>query len=268
MVRHQPKECRKTQRLLNCFISGELSVESSQEILQHLEHCHICQEEQRLKEEIRDSIRASWASQPVPDGLRQRLRKSALPRPVKPTATYLRWAAGFVLAVAALYLVTLFAPSSLAVLAVNHYHEVVQDHLNCQESHNPSKASLPVTEELKVLETALEHAPGEATLLSAHLCHYGGIDFWHFVFKGPQHHFSIILEKRGFLERLDPVDSSRHASVGLIAVRLMEREGTSVACFQSRDYFVYLVLNEEDPRHSYELAKSLFPSIQDSLESL
>ncbi len=271
MVRHEPKGCRKTQRLLNDFISGELSVESSQEILQHLEDCQVCQQEQRLKEEIRHSIRQSWAKQPMPPGSQGRIRKSVLPRQMAPPATYLRWAAGFVVAVAALYLVTLFAPNSLAVLAVDHSQQVVQDHLRCPESRSPTKASLPDTlqaEELKALEAALLHVQGEAPLLSAHLCRYGGIDFIHFVFKSPQQHYSIILEERSLLERLDSADSSRQRKVGSIPVRLMERDGTSVACFQSRDYFVYLVLNEEDPQRSYDLAKNLFPAIQNSLETL
>lgn len=270
MVSHQPKECQKTQRLLNDFIAEELPSEASQEVSQHLESCPLCQQEMKLRQDLRLAIRQSWAKQPMPEGLADRIGRSAQPRSAWPSGVLLRLAAGLVLALAAFYLLTLFVPDSLPLLAVDHYHEAVQDHLRCPERLHPMMPSLPDEERfqgLHGLETVLRTALQEASLVSAHLCRFADIDFIHFVFKGPERTFSLVLEERGPRQRLADVEPSQQRNVGDISVRLMEREGTSVASYESKGYFVYLVLDEEDPQLSYSIAQALFPTVQDSLQT-
>lgn len=271
MVSHQPNECKKTLRSLNDFIAGELPAESSEEISQHLQSCPLCQQERRLREELRLAIRQSWDKQPMPAGLADRIGRSALPRSAWPWGVLLRLAAGLVLALAAFYMLTLFVPDSLPLLAVDHYDEAVQDHLRCPERLHPMMPSLPDEERfqgLKELETVLRSALQDASLVSAHLCRYADIDFIHFVFKGPERIFSLVLEEREPRQRLADVESSQERNVGDISIRLMERDGTSVTSFESKGYFIYMVLDEENLQVSYLLAQALFPSIDDSLQSL
>ena len=62
----EPKDCRRTQELLDHFLAGELTVESNQEILHHLGHCSACQAEENSRLEARRLLVEGWNSQPVP----------------------------------------------------------------------------------------------------------------------------------------------------------------------------------------------------------
>ena len=71
----EPKDCKRVQKLLDHFLSGELTVESNQEILQHLEHCSACQAQEKSWLEARRLLVEGWDAQSVPAGLEDRVVK-------------------------------------------------------------------------------------------------------------------------------------------------------------------------------------------------
>jgi hypothetical protein len=69
----EPKDCKRIQKLLDCFLAGELTVESNQESLQHLEHYSTCRAEERSRLEARRLLVEGWNSKPVPLDLKDQV---------------------------------------------------------------------------------------------------------------------------------------------------------------------------------------------------
>lgn len=106
----ESKECRRVQKLLDHFLAGELAVETNQEILLHLEHCSVCREEENSRMRVRQVLKDSWNSQPVPSDLKEKItgglvsKSSALP-------VFLCLVAGLFLLAIALGILMLLSPS-------------------------------------------------------------------------------------------------------------------------------------------------------------
>ncbi|MBL8113176.1 MAG: zf-HC2 domain-containing protein, partial [Acidobacteria bacterium] len=70
-------------RVLDSYLSNELTVESNHEILEHLERCSACREELAARERLRRSVRRLAALEPGPaEGLEERLRRRLRETPV------------------------------------------------------------------------------------------------------------------------------------------------------------------------------------------
>ena len=69
----ESKECGRVQKLMDHFLAGELTVESSQEILLHLESCSTCRQEEKSRLRARQALNQGWSSQPVPPDLERKI---------------------------------------------------------------------------------------------------------------------------------------------------------------------------------------------------
>ena len=93
------KECRHVQKLMDHFLAGELTGESSQEILLHLESCSTCRQEEKSRLRARRALSRGWSSQPVPPDLEKKIMDGL--------ETRARTVPAFLLRMAALILMTL-----------------------------------------------------------------------------------------------------------------------------------------------------------------
>ena len=71
----ESKECGRIQKLMDHFLAGELTVESNQEILLHLEDCSTCRQEEKSRVEARRILSEGWVSQPTPPDLEDKIVK-------------------------------------------------------------------------------------------------------------------------------------------------------------------------------------------------
>jgi Putative zinc-finger len=67
------KICEKTREHLDAYISNELLVETSQNVMKHLEQCAACSELLQVRLRLKDHLKQAVNSEPVAGGLRDRI---------------------------------------------------------------------------------------------------------------------------------------------------------------------------------------------------
>lgn len=73
LVKVWDSNCTKTLALLDHFLSKELTIESTKEVVRHLESCPQCLVEFRFLEMVRNRIRESIENEKAPPVLRMRV---------------------------------------------------------------------------------------------------------------------------------------------------------------------------------------------------
>lgn len=191
--------CAKVRRRLDSYVAGELSVDLSHEMLEHLERCPACAAELKAREGLRAAVRrASAVPEPREDfeaEVRSRIAKT--PAPASGAAATLLLAASLLVATAAgtLFLVSRPAASpeaSDAARRAKAFLFAALNHKNCTlrfEKWTKAPAAAPadlgpkLTGELKAAATAAAgRLPGYEPV-TAHECSHAGEMVFHIVFR-------------------------------------------------------------------------------------
>ena len=69
------KQCERIRRHLDAYLSNELLVETTSDVLRHLESCQSCSRELEARTRVRDALRGAVASQIPPEELRQSIQR-------------------------------------------------------------------------------------------------------------------------------------------------------------------------------------------------
>jgi anti-sigma factor RsiW len=193
-------ECRAIRERADAFLTEQLLIETTQDIVRHLEGCPACRAEFEARRRLRSALKSSFEKtddlQPraeFVDALRARLAEEAA-TPGRSTASWRRWgamAAGLLLVVS-VGLVSLpwLSTSGLAALA----RLAVGDHENCALTF--SLAEEPITleqaarrydaafRELQTVEPATAALPGgPLDVVDRHSCVWQGVRFAHLVLR-------------------------------------------------------------------------------------
>lgn len=260
------KDCGRVLKLMDHFLAGELTVESSQEILLHLESCSTCRQEEKSRLGARRALNEGWRSQPVPSDLEKKIMDGL--------ETGAGIVPGFLLRVAALILVTLglgvlllfwLGPNSGTLIAQAHYDGIVGDHLNCSGHQTPPEAILPLDSVQTRIETALQGMGGSYRLLETRFCQVGKVEIVHYVFEGQGGQISVILEGKSNLEHLALQGNEPERILAGVRVILLpqEQDLVTLAGLETPGYFVYLVGEEEE--RTLQLAERIVPSLKAAL---
>jgi len=62
-------ECERIRRQLDAYLSNELLVETTSELLRHLEKCAACSQELATRVKVRDALRKAVLNESPPDHL-------------------------------------------------------------------------------------------------------------------------------------------------------------------------------------------------------
>jgi anti-sigma factor RsiW len=266
----ESKDCGRIQKLLDHFLAGELTVETNQEILLHLENCSTCRQEEKSRLEARRVLSKGWVSQPIPPDLEDKIVKGLEAKQGPLPASLLR-AAGFFLMVLGLGAALLFFPwlgeNGGALMAGTHYDQIVGDHLHCSGHQTPAESVMPLDSVQPSLEAAL-HEMGESyQLVAIRLCRVGEVALIHYVFEGEGRSMSLLLEEKSNLQHLAlQGDEPARVLDGMKVILLEEDQALiTLAGLETSDYFVYLVSEEEEPGQTFQLAEELIPSLKAAL---
>ncbi|MFQ5929535.1 MAG: anti-sigma factor family protein [Acidobacteriota bacterium] len=264
----ESKECRRVQKLLDHFLAGELAVETNQEILLHLEHCSVCREEENSRMRVRQVLKDSWNSQPVPSDLKEKIsgglvsKSSALP-------VFLRLVAGLFLLAIALGVLMLLSPSvgekTGTVMAFDHSPEAAQDHLNCSGQLPPPTAVLPLDPVAVSMQQALKEVDDSYQLIETRLCEVGDVHFVHYAFEGRGRRMSLILEEKSNHQHLVVRGDAPEKVLHGVEVILLQRDSLSLAYLETPNYFVYLISEEREPNQTFQLTEKIIPSLKAAL---
>lgn len=256
-------QCHEARELADPFLSDQLLVETTHEIVRHLEVCPSCREEFASRRALRVQLQSAFARAvdlaPRPefvDSLSSQLRPAA--RSTLSRRAWLQswWAA----AASALALVGggLFARetlhrSRLAALARN----AAGDHQNCALKFNLAERPIsledaarrydPAYGSLATIEAPTGLAGGPMEVLDRHSCVYDGRRFGHVVFRYRERFVSLLVT--ALTERMDT------------RPEMLPSEGAlRVASFSSGHHAVFVV-SDLSERETASVAEALAASV-------
>jgi predicted anti-sigma-YlaC factor YlaD len=194
--------CAKVRRRLDSYLAGELSVDLSHEILDHLERCPECRAESDAREKLRASLRRVAGATPGPrDGLEEEVRALLLKTPVRRPMAGLLLAASLVAGAGVtgwLVLSRAAAPDApraagdLAVLDASAADFAALNHKNCTRAGTWPREAASAEAFTGHLDARLAGAaraaaarlPGYAPVV-AHECAHAGEKIFHIILRRP-----------------------------------------------------------------------------------
>jgi hypothetical protein len=274
--------CAKVRRRLDSYLLGELSVDLSHEILEHLDRCPDCRAELQARERLRAATRLALAPAPEPrEGFDGEIR-SLLDR----TPRARRWPAGLLLAASLLlgagisgWLVlgrggstgvetrsaSLDAPSldqgAMAFAALNHRNCTLRGEWPADAPPLASLETGLAPNVAAAVEAAASRLPGYLPV-SVHECQHAGEIVLHIVFRragvaGPEGLVSLIATRPG------SALASAASRTGLRSGGL--RGGFAVAGTNGRDGRLVLVVGSGSEAETMALGRAVLPAFATAL---
>ena len=202
-------QCRNVRELLDAFLGDQLLVETTNDVVRHLETCPACRGELDGRRALRGRLQSAFARavELAPraeflNGLESRLRAQA-PSRMSRRSWLQSWgaaAAAIVTAISGgLFARSALRRSRLAALASN----AAGDHQNCAIKFNLAERPISLEEAARRYDPAFASfttltAPtglpnGPADILERHSCVYEGRRFAHVVFRYGRHIVSLLV---------------------------------------------------------------------------
>jgi anti-sigma factor (TIGR02949 family) len=281
MRNYNSEQCDRIRRHFDAYLSNELLVETTSDVLRHLESCEVCSRELEARTRVRDALRRVAVSQIPPEELRQSIQREL--RKMQPGflrgSRRLAWAA----ALAGVVVVVLGGIAAQQWIRVLRGRRIVasvlalgvSDHLQCAiKGHNyPDIANPP--EQLRqklgpqyagLLEVIQQKLPG-FEVLEAHICSVQGSPrkYVHFITRGRGTILSVILT-RSEGEQLPNGIALRMGASGSVNLYEAHLEGMNVAGFESKEYWGFVV-SDLGQDTTMQIAKELAPPLKAALEA-
>ena len=265
------KLCERTRRQLDAYVSNELLVETTAEVVRHLENCGACSSELESRLRLRAGLRRAALREMPPAHLSQSIRQRL--RRAQPGLLAGFRGATWVWAVAATLAVIVGGAAGQQALRLHHARQTVADilllgvadHLDCAvRGHNYPDLARSQDELLRrlppdcagLLPVVEEYLPG-FQVLEAHVCSVTGSPrkYVHFIARGEGALLSVVLTRRDGMS----LPQGRLLAADSVAdVYRAHLNNMDVAGFQSRDYFGFVVSGLGQDR-VLQIAQSLAP---------
>lgn len=289
----EKKYCEKTLKYLDAYIDSELLVETSQEVLRHLETCEACSEACQVRLRAKAGLRQAVNAEAVPVDLRARVQsaireKSLTGRRLIPwtrwslaaAAVWVVWMGGW----GALYLLKLSRTSNEAprvtpgltlseqsafVLKIGiggHIHCVIESHFD-KHIMTPEEMTQEMGPEYIGLVPLLkEKLPERFVVTSGHRCHAKGREFVHMILKHENQSVSVIItEKQGVgFPVSQRVNSVIAEDVSLHPDRLESLEAVG---FETKGHLAFVV-SPLDHKENFQIASTVAPAVSGFLDKL
>ena len=273
------EQCARIRRHLDAYLSNELLVETTNDVLRHLESCEACSRELEARTRVRDALRRAAVSQVPPEALRLSIQRQL--RNKQPG--FLAGSPRLTWAVALAMVVVLVGIATEQWISVQRGRRIVasvlaigvSDHVQCAiKGHNyPDIANPPekLREKLGpqyagLLEVVQQKLPG-FEILEAHICSIPNSPrkYIHFITRGRGTILSVILTKR---EGAQFPTGKRFVSGSSGSVSLYEAhlEGMNAAGFESKEYLGFVV-SDLSQDATVQIASALAPPLKAALDA-
>jgi len=293
VVSLRSKICEKSRENLDAYISGELLIETNQDVLQHLENCTVCCDSVLVRLRLKDRLKQTVSATPVPSDLRDRLetaiRRQASSRQGRAVWPHWSLAAAVLLVlgltVSALRLVNLRSPSAEITLATRDLTVSEQaaallkigisDHIHCvMESRSDEEflTSEQIAQEMGphyqgLIPAVRKELPEGFFISTGHRCAVGEREFVHMVLKHGDAIVSVAITENtgpGFPAGDSNVSSVEAAGIALHRDQLQSLQAIG---FQAKGHLAFVVssLGHEE---NLQIAARLAPPVSRFLEHL
>lgn len=280
VVNFHSKQCERICEQLDAYLSNELLVETTGEVLKHLESCADCSGELEVRTHVREALQRAVAKQLPPahlnEAVHQRLRdvQRGFFRGSRST-TWVVALAGLACALfAGVVVQRQFRVRSGRNLIASILTLGVSDHLECaiQGHHYPDVAYPPETlrhrlgpEYAGLLSVVEAKLPG-FEMLEAHVCHVHGSPrhYVHFIARGKGTILSVILTKREGQSLPEGQSLAAETSDG-IQIYQSHLDGMQAAGFESKRYFGFVV-SDLGKTETMQIASTLAPAVRNALD--
>src|SRR5271157_2190901 len=275
------EQCGRIRRQLDAYLSNELLVETTSDVLRHLESCEACSRELEARTRVRDALRRVAVSQVPPEELRQSIQRQLRKR--QPGflggSRRLAWA----VALAGVIVVVLGGIATEQWIRVLRGRRIVasvlalgvSDHLQCAiKGHNyPDIANPP--EQLRqklgpqyagLLEVVQQKLPG-FEILEAHICSVQGSPrkYVHFIARGRGTILSVILTRSDGAQ-FPNGKAFRSGASGGVNLYEAHLEGMNAAGFESKEYLGFVV-SDLSQDATAQIANVLAPALKAALDA-
>lgn len=284
--------CKRIRIYLDSYVNNELMVETTHEVLRHLENCKECAAELEAKTRMKDLLRRAVLRDGAPAAMRDRIRRdirSSSDSWWSPRTHVMQWAlaaaAALVLFVGGWSVLHSYNPrrpqprSAEATLLRPEIPNAgllnigLADHLNCAVVHGQQDRRLTpeqMSERLGsdyagLVPVVKEKAPG-FEIVVAHTCHVETREFVHLILRNQERVCSLVITKKNgeSFPADEAVAIERAASVATYRARTRDYEVTG---FETRDFLGFVVSNLSASENRM-LASSLAPAVRDFLAKL
>jgi anti-sigma factor (TIGR02949 family) len=274
------EQCGRIRRQLDAYLSNELMVETTSDVLRHLEGCEACSQELEARTRLRDALRRMAVNQIPPEELRQSIQRQL--RKMQPSLLgglpRLIWA----VALAGVMFVVLAGIVTQQWIKLQRGRRVVAsvlalgvaDHLQCAiKGHNyPDIANPPAQLRQKLgpqyaglLEVVQQKLPG-FEVLEAHICSPEGTrKYVHFITRGRGTILSVIVTRSEGVQ-FPNGKAFRAGASGNVNLYEAHLEGMNAAGFESKEYWGFVV-SDLSPDTTMQIADELAPPLRAALDS-
>ncbi len=267
--------CAKVRRRLDSYLAGELSVDLSHEILEHLDRCPECRAESDAREKLRASFhRVVGATSGPRDGFEDEVRALLLKTPLKhPMGAGLLLAASLVFAAGVagwLVLSRVAAPDAsrateVAALDARAADFAALSHKNCARAENWPREAASAEAFTKNLDPHLAAAARAAAArlpgyvpVSAHECAPAGEKIFHIILRRPSDAspdglVSLVVTRPG------SVLAARAAAGARLGTS--HKLGYTVAGERASDGRLVLVVSSANDKETMEMERAVLPAL-------
>ena len=284
------KACERIQGYLDFYLNNELLIETTQEVLKHLEECKDCSQALEARLQTRDLLRKAVERDCAPQALQEKIKRKIRENGSRSQWSLLwRWwslAAALVLLAGGSIIFRLWnsrtsppprQQESIARVLSEQTKAILKlgmdDHIHCISQQLPDDypdmdqiARQIGSDCVELPPLVKQRMPEGYKIADAHRCQYNGREFVHVILRNRESVLSVIVTKKN--EESFPKESIapilQASGVRLYEARLQELE---VAGFETRDYFAFVVsgLAREN---NIQIASSLAPAVRDFLIKL
>jgi hypothetical protein len=284
--------CKRIKVYLDSYLNNELMVETTHEVLRHLDSCKECAAELEAKTRMKNVLQKAVMRDGATAALRERIQRD-IRRDTdawwSPRTHVMQWtlaaAAALVLFVggwSVLHSSSSRRPQPRAPEAALLRPEIpnaeilnigLSDHINCAVVHDQQDKRLTPEEMAErlgpdyagLVPVVKEKAAG-FEMVMAHRCHVGNREFAHLILKNQDRVCSLVITKKDG-ESFPADDAAAIEQATTVPTYRARTRDYEVTGFETRDYLGFVVSNLS-PSGNRMLASSLAPAVRDFLARL
>jgi anti-sigma factor (TIGR02949 family) len=283
--------CATTVRLLDAFLTNEVTPEQFADISKHLEGCPSCDQELDARRRLRTRLRDAVKEQPVDPYLRTRVLANVRAqkrdagwfgrqRQISAVAAMLLVGVGVFAAYELGHLRWTTASQDSFIATLSQRMAVImtvglRNHVHCAVFRKYPSNPRPLETVRQHLPDAYQpvipmltaHVPADFRVAIAHECGYGDRGVVHIGLKSTSKLMSLIITRKRAGDRFTSDDATAVLAAAGAPVFTAGAQRFQIAALESREYLVYLVSDVSKEENS-RIMLALAPEVRNFLDTL